>query len=86
MSSYYLDALLSKYTAAGCFFPNAERSSSRSGLSGEDCGFAWPVYLHRLFVDFITSIMQCTTARQFFIIIFFNPGLWPHPGRAPSPF
>lgn len=31
MSSYYLNALLSKYTAAGCFFPNAERSSYRGG-------------------------------------------------------
>lgn len=51
MSSYYLDTLFSKYTAAGCFFPNAERSSCRSGPSGEDCGFAWLVHLPRGFYN-----------------------------------
>lgn len=77
MSSYYLGALFSKYTAGGCFFPNAERSSCRNGPSGEDCGFAWPVHVQRLFffvflVGFITSILQCTTAHNFPPV--FTPG------------
>ncbi|XP_035477415.1 homeobox protein Hox-A7-like [Scophthalmus maximus] len=36
MSSYYVDGLLSTYTAAGALFPNAERASCRIGSSGED--------------------------------------------------
>ncbi|XP_060948889.1 homeobox protein Hox-A7-like [Limanda limanda] len=39
MSSYYVDGLLSAYTAAA-LFPNAERASCRAGSSGEDYGSA----------------------------------------------
>lgn len=38
MSSYFVDALLSKYTAASSFFPNAERSTCSIGTSGVDYG------------------------------------------------
>lgn len=40
MSSYYVDGLLSKYTAAGSLFPNVERASCSIGPSGEDYGSA----------------------------------------------
>lgn len=36
MSSYYVDGLLSKYTAGSSLFPNVERASCSSGPSGED--------------------------------------------------
>lgn len=36
MSSYYVDGLLSKYTAGSSLFPNVERASCSIGPSGED--------------------------------------------------
>ncbi|XP_074543402.1 homeobox protein Hox-A7-like [Halichoeres trimaculatus] len=42
MSSYYVDGLLSKYTAAASLFPNTERASCSIGPAGEDYGSAWP--------------------------------------------
>ncbi|XP_037330417.1 homeobox protein Hox-A7-like [Pungitius pungitius] len=36
MSSYYVDGLLSKYTAGSSLFPNAQRASCSVGPSGED--------------------------------------------------
>lgn len=36
MSSYYVDGLLSKYSAATALFPNAERPSCSIGPGGED--------------------------------------------------
>nr|XP_020469866.1 homeobox protein Hox-A7 [Monopterus albus] len=40
MSSYYVDGLLSKYTAGSSLFPNVERASRSTGPSGEDCDSA----------------------------------------------
>ncbi|XP_070702476.1 homeobox protein Hox-A7-like [Pempheris klunzingeri] len=40
MSSYYVDGLLSKYTAGGSLFPNVERAACSIGPSGEDYGSA----------------------------------------------
>lgn len=40
MSSYYVDGLLSKYTAGSSFFPNVEQASCSIGPSGEDYGSA----------------------------------------------
>uniref|UniRef100_UPI0037E91CE2 homeobox protein Hox-A7-like n=1 Tax=Semicossyphus pulcher TaxID=241346 RepID=UPI0037E91CE2 len=40
MSSYYVDGLLSKYTAAASLFPNVERASCSIGSAGEDYGSA----------------------------------------------
>ncbi|CAJ1083830.1 LOW QUALITY PROTEIN: homeobox protein Hox-A7-like [Xyrichtys novacula] len=40
MSSYYVDGLLSKYTAAASLFPNVERASCSIGPAGEDRGSA----------------------------------------------
>lgn len=36
MSSYYVDGLLSKYTASSSLFPNIDRASCGIGPSGED--------------------------------------------------
>lgn len=36
MSSYYVDGLLSKYTAGSSLFPNAQRASCSIGPGGED--------------------------------------------------
>uniref|UniRef100_A0A7N8X0V9 Homeobox A7 n=1 Tax=Mastacembelus armatus TaxID=205130 RepID=A0A7N8X0V9_9TELE len=38
MSSYYVDGLLSKYTASSSLFPSVDRASCSSGPSGEDYG------------------------------------------------
>ncbi|KAF7660379.1 hypothetical protein LDENG_00282680 [Lucifuga dentata] len=38
MSSYYVDGLLSKYTASSSLFPNVDRASCCIGPSGEDYG------------------------------------------------
>lgn len=40
MSSYYVDGLLSKYTASRSLFPNVDRASSSIGPSGDDYGSA----------------------------------------------
>lgn len=40
MSSYYVDGLLSTYTAGSSLFPNADRASCGIGPSGEDYGSA----------------------------------------------
>lgn len=40
MSSYYVDGLLSKYTAGSSLFPNVERASCSIGPSREDFGSA----------------------------------------------
>ncbi|XP_041663930.1 homeobox protein Hox-A7-like [Cheilinus undulatus] len=40
MSSYYMDGLLSKYTAAASLFSNVERASCSIGPAGEDYGSA----------------------------------------------
>lgn len=40
MSSYYVDGLLSKYTAGSSLFPTVERASCSIGPSGEDYGSA----------------------------------------------
>ncbi|XP_040908771.1 homeobox protein Hox-A7-like [Toxotes jaculatrix] len=40
MSSYYVDGLLSTYTASSSLFPNVERASCGIGPSGEDYGSA----------------------------------------------
>lgn len=37
MSSYYVDGLLSRYTAGSSVFPNVERASCSSAPGGEDC-------------------------------------------------